>query len=106
MTPISIDIRSEGPSRITIAVSGEVDMATAGQLGDCVISHADKDITLDLSGVGFLDSSGLTALARGYNALRAAGHTLRTTGEQDHIQKILELTGLDKILHGEEPTAE
>jgi anti-sigma B factor antagonist len=86
-----------------VAVSGEVDMATAPQLSACLRSHTDQDITVDLSGVGFLDSSGLNALVHAYKLLLAAGHTLRTTGEADHILKIMDTTGLTKMLHGEDP---
>jgi anti-anti-sigma factor len=49
-----------------IAVLGELDIATSHQLGDALErEHASgRAVTLDLSGVEFLDSSGLTVVLR------------------------------------------
>jgi anti-anti-sigma regulatory factor len=58
MSELSFDVIADGPSRIVIAVSGEVDLSTARQLADCLCAHADRDVTVDLSNVGFLDSPG------------------------------------------------
>jgi anti-sigma B factor antagonist len=99
---LSLDITSDGASRIAIVVAGEVDMATAPQLDDCLSVCADADITVDLSQCGFLDSSGLSVLIRAYRAASAAGHTLRTTGEPDHILKVMEIAGLAHLFHGED----
>ena len=103
MVALSLDITSDGPSRITIAVSGEVDMASAPQLDDCLNSYANEDITVDLKDCGFLDSSGLGTLIRAYKLTRSEGHTLRTVNEPDHILKVLEIAGLANMFHGEGP---
>jgi anti-sigma B factor antagonist len=97
---LQLDISEDGPTRIVIAVTGEVDLASSPQLTECLLTHTDRDAVLDLSGVDFLDSTGINALIQGYNALRDAGHTLRTTGEQAHVLKVLDLTGLTELLHG------
>jgi anti-sigma B factor antagonist len=101
MPELTFDITPDGPSRVVIAVAGEVDMATAPSLAECLADHADHDVILDLSGVGFLDSSGLTALINGHRVLRESGHILRTTGERDNVLKVLEIADLTSILHGE-----
>jgi anti-sigma B factor antagonist len=100
---LSLDIGSNGPSGVTVVVSGEVDMATAPQLHECLSSCGDVDIIVDLARCGFLDSSGLTALIRAYKAARATGHTLRTTGEPDHILKVMDIAGLTDLFHGDDP---
>jgi anti-sigma B factor antagonist len=105
VTRLSLDVTTEGTTRITIAVSGEIDLATAPQLDACLVSHPDTDITLDLSGVGFLGTAGLTSLVRGYNMLRAAGYSLRTTGEPDHVLAVIDVAGLTNALHGDDPAA-
>jgi anti-anti-sigma factor len=99
MPELTFDITPDGPSRVVIAVAGEVDMATAPSLADCLADNADRDVILDLSGVAFLDSSGLTALINAHRALREAGHTLRTTGERDNVLKVLQIADLTSILH-------
>ena len=99
MSLLQFDIRADGSTGIVIAVTGEVDMASAPELVGCLLSHTDRDVIVDLAGVGFLDSTGISALIVGYNAVRDAGHTLSTTGEQDHVRRLLELTGLSSIFH-------
>ncbi len=101
MTQLQLDISEDGPSRIVVAVVGEVDLASSPELAACLLARTDRDVVVDLSGVDFLDSTGINALLQGYNALRDAGHTLRTTGERSHVLKVLELTGLRDILPGE-----
>ena len=99
MTALSLDITLDEPSRITIAVSGELDMETARQFDAWLGGHTDKDVTVDLEGVGFLDSSGLSSLIRGYKLVHAAGHTFRTIREPDHVRTVMDIAGVTDIFH-------
>jgi anti-sigma B factor antagonist len=90
--------------RVVVAVAGEVDLATAPQLAECLLGITDRDVAVDLSAVSFLDSSGVSALVAGNKALTATGHSLRTFGEQDNVRRVLEITGLDKVFHGDPPS--
>jgi anti-sigma B factor antagonist len=98
---LSIDVRRDGDSRVLVAVAGEVDMATAPQLGEVLGAQTGVDVVVDLSGVPFLDSSGLSVLVRTRADLSGTGRTLRVTGEQDNVRKILEVTGLLGAFHGD-----
>jgi anti-sigma B factor antagonist len=100
MSELSFDVTADGPSRVVIAVSGEVDPLTARQLADCLCAHADCDVTVDLSNVRFLDSSGLAALVHAYKVLRNAGRRLRTTGERDNVLTVMDVTNLTDVFHG------
>jgi anti-sigma B factor antagonist len=102
---LSIAVRQDGEARVVVEVAGEVDMATAPQLGEVLGAQRGVDLVVDLSGVPFLDSSGLSVLVRTRADLSGTGRTLRVTGEQDNVRKILEVTGLLGPLHGdgEEP---
>jgi anti-sigma B factor antagonist len=106
MTTLSFEVRPVGVTHTVVAVAGEVDMATAPQLEDCVLAQGDRDVTVDLSGVGFIDSAGLGALVHVANALRAAGHRFRTTGEQDNVATVMDLVGLTAIFHDDVPVAD
>jgi anti-anti-sigma factor len=99
MAELTLDIRSYEQSSVTIAVAGEIDMATAPTLAACLRDHGDRDIVLDLAEVSFLDASGINALVDAYNTLREAGHRLWTTGERDNVRKVLEIAGVMPILH-------
>ncbi len=84
---------------LVLAVAGEIDLATAPQLADCLVAATDRDVAVDLSEVTFLDSSGLSALVAGSRALAEGGHVLRTFGERDAIRRVLEISGLDAVFH-------
>src|SRR5437763_15174478 len=45
-----------------ITVAGEIDLATALQLAEYLAQFTDGPVTVDLSAVRFLDSSGMNAL--------------------------------------------
>ena len=76
-----------------VRVSGDVDIATAGQLRDALVTSADggHPVVADLSGVTFLDAAGLSALVAGR---RATGGRLRIVGATGVAHRILSLTGL------------
>jgi anti-sigma B factor antagonist len=103
MTELSLDVNSDQAGQVIITVAGEIDMVTAPQLAECILERAQTNVVVDLSNVTFLDSAGITALVHGYRALRENGYTLRTTGERDMILRVLEISGLDGLFHGDTP---
>ena len=58
-----------------LAVLGELDLATAQQLEAALADERcnGRTVTLDLSGVGFLDSTGLTVVLRAMRDAQANG---------------------------------
>ena len=46
----------------------------------------------------------ISALIHAHKALVAAGNTLRTAGEQDHVARVLEVAGIAATLHGDPET--
>jgi anti-sigma B factor antagonist len=58
----------------------------------------DKNIVLDLSGIDFIDSSGLAAIVHGMKQCRAGGGDLRLCKPPQSVRMVLELTRLDKAL--------
>ncbi|WP_424952829.1 STAS domain-containing protein [Deinococcus sp.] len=58
----------------------------------------DRALHLDLSGVSFIDSSGLAALIGLYKRAREIGVGFELSGIQDGVRLILEITGLERIL--------
>jgi anti-anti-sigma factor len=106
MADLSFDVRAQDGDGVTIAVAGEVDMATASQLADCLLDHVDADVVVDLSRVTFLDSAGLNVLVQAYKRVREAGHCFRTTGEQDHVLTVMRASGLADYFHPDDPPGE
>src|SRR4051794_4160020 len=69
--PFAIDVSRDGRKSV-LAVRGEVDLATAGELREALEHAAQSDaeeVWVDLSDVTFLDSTGLTALVIGHRVL-------------------------------------
>jgi anti-sigma B factor antagonist len=64
--PLDIEISSQ-PERTVVALAGELDMSTAPELEEAIRSCAEAadELILDLSGLTFMDSSGLRAILGG-----------------------------------------
>lgn len=85
-----------------LGVSGEVDVATADRLKEAVTqalaeSSADR-VVLDLSEVSFMDSSGLAALVHAHKAAEEQRTSLVVSSPTSRLSRILDLTGLDRVL--------
>ena len=82
-------------------VAGEVDVFTAPQLREALIGAIEdgsRDVVVDLQGVDFLDSTGLGVLVAGLKRVRQYGGDLSLVCTREHILKILDITGLVKVL--------
>jgi len=83
-----------------VAVAGEVDVYSAPALKDKVtelIASGASTLIVDLSGVGFLDSTGLGVLVEARTATTEAGGTLPLVCSQERILKLFTITGLDGV---------
>ncbi len=79
------------PDGTVVEVAGEIDMATAPTLTDC-LAHLQGRIVIDLAHVTFLDSSGIGALIQ---ARKRGGSELVLRHPQNNVRRVLELVGLD-----------
>jgi anti-sigma B factor antagonist len=81
------------PERLTMVVAPELRTRIAE-----TVAGGRTRIVVDLSGCGFLDSSGLGALISGLKTARQAGGDLRLAGVGPQVATVLELTNLDRVL--------
>ena len=99
------DLRVEVISTEDICVvecHGELDMDTVRQLErslEAVAQDGHAEVVVDLAGVGFLDSSGLNLLARTTADLRATGRQLTIRNPSAAAQRMITISGLDRLLH-------
>ncbi|CAL9635238.1 hypothetical protein SUDANB60_06176 [Streptomyces sp. enrichment culture] len=98
---LHLGVRRTGTDRHLITVQGTLDLHTARQLADTLQSLlADgHSVLLDLSGVTFLDSSGLTCLIAAYRTARTTGARLALVAPSQPVRHMLALTGVDQVLH-------
>ncbi|EHQ88133.1 anti-sigma F factor antagonist [Desulfosporosinus youngiae DSM 17734] len=87
---------------LLIRLDGELDMHTASALRQAIDSEIEKrgirTVILNLQGVRFVDSSGLGVILGRYKKLLPVGGKLKITNVPPHIYKIMELSGLPKII--------
>jgi anti-sigma B factor antagonist len=98
---ISVSQTSAGDVPI-LAVSGEVDVYSAPALKDRIgelIESGRNTLIVDLSGVAFLDSTGLGALVEARAATTDAGGSLPLVCNQERILKLFTITGLDGVFN-------
>ncbi|HZD69574.1 MAG TPA: STAS domain-containing protein [Actinomycetes bacterium] len=84
-----------------VHVSGEVDLATCPQLRDVLaelIGQGEHHLIVDLEHVTFLDSSGIGVLASALRRIREHGGSLCLTAPKPQVRRVLELTGITKLL--------
>jgi anti-anti-sigma factor len=86
---------SDGP--LVLTVTGELDVASAGGLEDYVneLRPLSAPLAIDVSGVVFVDSSGLRALTRARRAaIEDTGEPVILVGCSEMLRKLLTVTGL------------
>ncbi|NHN55394.1 STAS domain-containing protein [Calidifontibacter sp. DB0510] len=91
---------SEHDGCAVLAVTGEVDVATAPRLREEILRLQDEGnvrLVLDLTGVPFIDSTGLGVLVGRLKAARAAGGDLALVVTAERLLRNLGITGLDKV---------
>ncbi|GAA1846424.1 hypothetical protein GCM10009836_27490 [Pseudonocardia ailaonensis] len=87
---------------VLLVVEGEVDTLTAPALGEALTGLVATDpesatVAVDLSGVGFLASSGLAALIHAAHRAGAQGRALHLVGGSRAVTRPLEVTGSDRL---------
>lgn len=86
--------------RTVVQVAGEIDVYTAPQLRE----HLDREIeagvtqlVVDLSGVTFMDSTGLGVLVGRLKQIRLHDGSMKIVCAHDRVLKVFVITGLDKV---------
>ena len=94
---VAIDSDQQGEV-LSVTVRGELDMSTTPQLTDALEKAAEHDvteITLDLAGVTFIDSSAIRVLVLTGRSLADKGRTLQIGARSERVARILTMTNLD-----------
>jgi anti-sigma B factor antagonist len=78
---------------------GEIDLANAPALAATLEAAAasSQQIVVDLSAVTFLDSSGLSALVRAFDQVRAHDGQMAVVGPVGMVHQTLQISGLDRL---------
>lgn len=96
----SVRVDATSHEEPVVAVSGEIDIASAPRLKRQLIelAHgAPTAIVIDMSDVSFMDSTGLVVLSLSRKQLEHNGGKLILAGLQPQILRLLQLAGLDDV---------
>jgi len=99
---MSLDV-STADDHAVIAVEGELDAYTSHQLRACLAELDGEGVThiaVDLSGLTFVDSSGLGVLMSAGRRARDQGGELVLREVSPQIRRVLDVTGLSDLLPG------
>ena len=92
---------SAGADGPIVALSGEADATTAAELRQTLATQLDTGarlVTVDASGLSFLDSASLRVLILAARALRGRHGRLVLARPQPLVARLLEITGADRLL--------
>jgi anti-sigma B factor antagonist len=105
---LELSCRTDADGYQVVAVTGELDVATAEQAYTYisgVIDGQPAPVSVDLAGLTFCDASGLGVLARAARHARQAGRQLTLTSARPSLLKIMRITGLDRTFPELRPSA-
>ncbi|MFG1881711.1 STAS domain-containing protein [Micromonospora sp. NPDC049102] len=92
---LTIAVSRPDAGHVRLRLTGELDYETAPELVAAAADlHYGQQVTIDLSGVGLCDSSGLSALL----IVRRVAGSVRLTGVGTQVQQLLDRTGLTELL--------
>lgn len=108
LSDFSLSVRN-ADGAVTVAVSGDVDLAAADGLWEDLspLLTTKTTMLMDCSGVTFMDSAGLRTLLRLSESAGEVGATFRVTAASAEVQRVAQLAGVEYVLAGPDgdPTA-
>jgi anti-sigma B factor antagonist len=98
-----VDLR-ETANAIVVAISGELDAASATGLRDQLISMIPSGsvVRLDLSGLTYISSAGLRTMLLAYRHARSEGSEVTLSGIRDEVRFVMSATGFLSLFEIEE----
>jgi len=92
---LAVDRSTDGT---TLRVGGEIDLTSAPKLDEEIQSLIEQSVTkltLDLSSVAFMDSTGLRVLLKASKLLEGHGGKVVLRKPSEPVRRLLEVSGLD-----------
>ena len=92
-------VRLERAGAIHLRLLGELDLGSAKELEAALRdaeAQASESVVVDLSRLDFIDSTGLSALVAADRRLRETGLRLALVPGPRPVQRVFEITGLDR----------
>lgn len=97
---INVQIETEESGKLVI-VEGEIDAYTAPKLRESLLPLTEienETITVDLSAVNYMDSTGLGVFIGAYKASQKHLSRLKLKGMTERVERLFEITGLMELM--------
>ena len=92
----------EGSAELLVVLKGEIDHHSAvwvrTEIDERIIRYRPLRTVMDLSGISFMDSSGIGLIMGRHTRMQAVGGVLVLREPNERIMKIFELAGLNRIV--------
>lgn len=98
---LSIQVIEQSGQVTTLAVKGEVDVYTAPKMKEKLLPLCEQSrhkIVVDLSGVSYMDSTGLGVFIAAYKCSLECESELVLTGMTSRVSRLLNITGIDELI--------
>jgi anti-sigma B factor antagonist len=97
--PVEVTTRQEGGFTI-VAVRGEVDLYSSPRMREAILSGVSRKnprVIVDLSGVSYMDSSGIATLVEALQLTRKHSGSLVIAGLSERVREVFELARLESV---------
>ncbi len=88
--------------RLTVHLFGELDhhsaKDTVDSISEAIDSYLPRDLALDMSQLGFMDSSGIAVIVRTYRKVRGLGGRMYIENPSPQPLKVLDASGIDRMI--------
>lgn len=98
---MTVPAEAAGETYTVVALAGEVDATNAEELHgvlQTVVAERPRLVVVDLSGLTFMDSTGLRMLLRASRSLDRQGGVLALVAPQPPVARVLQLTKADQLI--------
>jgi anti-sigma B factor antagonist len=98
--PFRCELVPQQDGRVLVRLSGELDLSTVPILDRRLREALDdggRRLVIDLRGLEFMDSTGLTMLLRWGRGAQQDGYELELVRGDARVHRLFELTGLDAV---------
>ena len=87
---------------LTVTLQGEIDHHNAvnvrGEIDSVICESRPKQTVMDLSGIDFMDSSGLGLIMGRFALIKKSGGTLALLDPSPAVMKMVKLAGMDRMV--------
>ena len=90
---------SENNGLQVVAITGEVDLSTSPEVRDALLKQlaSGHGVIVDLSGVAYIDSSGVASLVEAFQTAKSKGQSFALAQVSETPMRVLKLARLDQV---------